>query len=384
MRILDRYVILSFIKNYLISLMVLIGLYVILDMVFNFDELAEVKSNAAEGTASLFAVLAVVVDYYFHQSFLFYVQLSGVIPVVAAAFTLMRMSRFNELTALLSAGVPLLRVAMPIVLCGVVLNLILLPLNQEVVIPSMIPRLTTRHDDLHRTSARSFTIGMMQDDKGGLLNAGRYHPMEQGEPPWIDQLTVIELDDTGQVAALVKADKAQWDAPTHQWLLTNGTRIAGLRPDEVRQPEEKLETWPARGITPEEITLFRNSDYVELLPTERINKLLQRPKTYGTTALLRTKHFRWSQLILNIVLLLLAIPCVLTREPGNLKAAALKSLVLVGLCMGCTFVARQLADKAPAGEQWAHQWPAIMAWAPIFLFLPLSIFLLDRLHNRKT
>lgn len=384
MKILDRYVILTFVKNYLISLMVLIGLYVVLDMVFNFDELAEVKSNTSSGMASMFSVLAVVVDYYLHQSFLFYVQLSGVIPVVAAAFTLMRMSRFNELTAMLSAGVPLLRVAMPIVLCGVILNLILLPLNQEVVIPSMIPRLTTRHDDLHRTTARSFTIGMMQDDKGGLLNAGRYFPEQPGSPAWIDQLTVIEHDDQGRVSALVRADKAEWDEPTRQWLLTNGSRVTGLRPEETRKPAETLETWPARGVTPEEITLYRNSDFVELLPTERINKLLQRPKTYGTTALLRTKHFRWSQLILNIVLMLLAIPCVLTREPGNLKAAALKTLILVGLCMGGTFVARQLADKPPAGEQWVMQWPAIMAWAPIFLFLPLAIFLLDRLHNRNT
>src|SRR6185369_17054505 len=44
--ILDRYVLISFIKNYLISLMVLLGLYVVLDMVFNFDELAEVQQKA--------------------------------------------------------------------------------------------------------------------------------------------------------------------------------------------------------------------------------------------------------------------------------------------------------------------------------------------------
>ena len=41
MKILDRYVLITFIKNYLISLMVLLGLYIVLDMVFNFDELAE-------------------------------------------------------------------------------------------------------------------------------------------------------------------------------------------------------------------------------------------------------------------------------------------------------------------------------------------------------
>ena len=46
MKILDRYVLVTFIKNYLISLFVLLGLYIVLDMVFNFDELSEVQQKA--------------------------------------------------------------------------------------------------------------------------------------------------------------------------------------------------------------------------------------------------------------------------------------------------------------------------------------------------
>ena len=41
MKILDRYVISTFLKNYLIAFFVLIGMYVTLDMVFNFDELVQ-------------------------------------------------------------------------------------------------------------------------------------------------------------------------------------------------------------------------------------------------------------------------------------------------------------------------------------------------------
>ena len=49
MKILDRYILIAFLKNYLISLMVLIGLYVVLDMVFNFDELAEYRDHLEAG-----------------------------------------------------------------------------------------------------------------------------------------------------------------------------------------------------------------------------------------------------------------------------------------------------------------------------------------------
>src|SRR5437762_13532316 len=100
MRLIDRYVAISFIKNYLISFAVLVGMYIVLDMIFNFDELVLVNAQAT-GLSAVFGFVAYLADYYFYQGFLFFVRLSGIIPVVAAAFTLMRMVRFNELSALL-------------------------------------------------------------------------------------------------------------------------------------------------------------------------------------------------------------------------------------------------------------------------------------------
>ena len=110
MKILDRYVISTFLKNYFISFFVLIGMYITLDMVFNFDELVQVQEHVPgmSGVDSAVLVIRAAVDYYFYQLFYIFVQLSGMIPVVAAAFTLIRLSRFNELSAMLSAGVPLI------------------------------------------------------------------------------------------------------------------------------------------------------------------------------------------------------------------------------------------------------------------------------------
>src|SRR5688572_18201165 len=106
MKLLDRYVLSSFLKNYVISFMVLVGMFIVLDMVFNFDDLVRVRSDPASGSgASPWSVLYNIADYYFFKAFLMFNQLSGIIPVAAAAFTLMRLSRFNELTAVLAAGV---------------------------------------------------------------------------------------------------------------------------------------------------------------------------------------------------------------------------------------------------------------------------------------
>src|SRR4030095_8812106 len=163
MKILDRYVLVSFLKNYLISFMVLIGLFIVVDWVFNFDELAEVQSKTAVGgVASVLLLMRSIGDYYFFQTFRIFVHLSGIIPIVAAAFTLIRMSRFNELTASLAAGVPLLRTAMPIIVAGVVLN-VLLMVDQELVIPQMIPQLVRKHDEVQAASSKTYAVRAMQD-----------------------------------------------------------------------------------------------------------------------------------------------------------------------------------------------------------------------------
>src|SRR5437016_476098 len=211
MKILDRYVLVSFLKNYLISFMVLIGLYIVLDMVFNFDELAEVQNRAtAGGVASVLLLLRSIGDYYFFQTFKIFVHLSGIIPIVAAAFTLIRMTRFNELTASLAAGVPLLRTAMPIILAAMALN-VLLVVDQELLIPQMIPKLVRKHDELQQQGLRTFAVRAMQDESSGLLNVARYHPGRENSQPWMEVVDVIERDEQSLPIAHILADKAEWD-----------------------------------------------------------------------------------------------------------------------------------------------------------------------------
>jgi lipopolysaccharide export system permease protein len=385
MKIIDRYVITSFLKNYLISFMILVGMYVILDMVFKFDEFAKVGGKTdASGYSAVFTMMSDMADYYFFQCFLFFVQLSGIIPVVAAAFTLMRFSRFNELAAILAAGVPLLRVAMPIILVSVLLNALLL-VDQELVIPQLIPKLVRDPDDLNRVGPKTFPIQLMQDDQRSLLNAALYRPATAKEPATMVEVDIIERDKELNGVAHITADKGTWDTAKQEWMLVNGRRLSGIQPGGTRGPEETVDVYRS-NIDPNEIALFRTGSYVDLLSTRQIDELLSpsRGAMYGRSSLLRVKHFRFTQPLMNVVLLLLAIPCVLSREPGKLKSAATKCLILTGLGMGSIFLSHQLAGQNTIGPDWADRWPAMMAWVPVIVFLPLAIYLLDILHTKKS
>ncbi|MFI5381197.1 MAG: LptF/LptG family permease, partial [Tepidisphaerales bacterium] len=365
MKLIDRYIAVSFIKNYLISFLVLVGMYVVLDMIFNFHELVE--SNArpdVTGLSALIHFLGYVWDYYAYQMFLFFVHLSGMIPVVAASFTLVRMVRFNELSALLSAGVRLQRLALPILVVGLGLNAVLW-IDQEYVIPNIIPQLTRRHDYGASVDANSFPIAAMRDDvTGAKLFVGRYLPAPPDGRPRMDYLSIVLVDADNQPLGHIKADHAFWNARRHCWelfthdganaLQPGGTLDRNLSPHQNKAiTSEPVLTYPIdpaslAGITPEEIQLYRSGNFVELLSLNRIEDLLKRPGSYGRNNLLRVKYFRGvAQISLNMILLILCVSTVLTREPGQMRMAAGKCIIWCGLCLSASFAGQQFANAIP-------------------------------------
>lgn len=380
MKIADRYVLGAFLKNYLLSLAVLIGLYIVLHMVVNFDELVEVGDSAAGSLAALGQVVRSVVDFYFYQSFLIFSHLAGVIPVVAASFTLLRMSRENELTALLAAGVPMLRIALPVLVAGAALNLALLPLVQEAVIPRIIPKLLRAPDQIAQQSTRSYPIRALQDETNALLLAARYTPGGGAQTPRMEHFDLIERNERFEPVAHVAADAAEWDATHKRWTLSGGVRTVHGGPGRAVEGERPVAYYQS-NVTPDEIALHRSGDYVELLSTARINQLLQRPQAVGVIDLLRVKHQRFTQPLLNVVLLLLAVSCALIREPGRLKRAATRLLALSAAAMATAFVCQNLAGSPPPEPQWLERWPLLMGWLPIFVFGPLGLVLLDRVKT---
>jgi hypothetical protein len=256
----------------------------------------------------------------------------------------------------------------------------LLVADQELLIPSIIPKLIRSHEEMHIPTPKTYAVQFMLDDHNGLLSAARYTPPAPGFLPTVEYLDVVERDAQLRPTGHLYADLAVWDESARLWRLTNGKHVQVIGPDEDRPAPPTVALTYQSDITPDEIALWRGGQYVALLPTWRIDELLQRPKSYGVNDLLRTKNLRFSQPLVNIILLLLACPSVLTREPGQMKTAAIRCLLLCGLCMGTVFITYQLASHPPA-VQWARQWPAVMAWMPIFCFAPVAVYLLDRVKT---
>ena len=387
MKRIDRHVLAAFLRDYAVALGVLVGLYVMMDAFFNFDEFTADRGEVG----STWAFLRQVGAYYAAQGLFVYGQLAGVIPVVAAAFTLMRMSRFNELTALLAAGVPLLRVAAPVVIASLVINLIVQPLNQEVIVPRLSGWLTLERGDAVAGAAGGHPVRAMPTGDGGLFDAGRFTPAVSGRPATAEFVTVVSRDGGGPVS-LLTARRATWDPIERRWLLEDGRLAGDVGGDLGPVGRRAVQVWDA-SLSPADVGLFRAADlsvgaggsYFDLLSTRQLNALLARPGggSAATADLLRAKHARLAGHVMNLVLMLLAVPAVLTREPGQLRRAAGRTLVVIGLAMAAVFLCQTVARDPPAGlsAEVAGRWPALMAWLPVFTFGPAAVLMLDRMKS---
>jgi lipopolysaccharide export LptBFGC system permease protein LptF len=195
------------------------------------------------------------------------------------------------------------------------------------------------------------------------------------------ELSVLAHDEQFEPISHLRAQEATWDEAAHNWRLQGGTIVenmaAGAGPGEVRQ----VEVYQSQ-ITPEAIALYRSGDYVNLLPTSRIKDLIEQRSGHGMVDLQRVMHARFTQWVLNLVLLLLAVGTLLTRDPGRLRAGLMQCVGVTGACMTAIFISQQLAGTPPVTVgTWVQHWPAIMAWLPILVFGPVAVWLLDRIRT---
>jgi len=68
MKLIDRYVVTTFLKNYLLSFLVLVGMYIVLDLIFNIDEFSELKQKST-GIEAMLGFIGYIADFYFYQIF---------------------------------------------------------------------------------------------------------------------------------------------------------------------------------------------------------------------------------------------------------------------------------------------------------------------------
>jgi lipopolysaccharide export system permease protein len=413
MRILDRYIIKSFLTNYLLALGVMVGMYTLLDLIVNFDNFAKGANTAVvhhersdkpdatnpgtatqpaqsvqsadaggdesggkSGTASAMEILGDMVDYYSYQLLVIFQQVSGAIPTLAAGFTMVRMTRHHELTAMLASGVSLYRVAAPIILVSMGIAGVHV-LNQEFVLsqPTIIEKLLRKHDEVNQVVTRTDRLDFVVDSDGSLINARDYDPVKKQ----MKDVFIIQRDKNGSPLRHWYADTATWEVPPgkidEEWVMRGVISSDDQgSPDRRDQFAGKIPMLAYKtNMSPDQLDLIFQKKAVDYLSSAQVHKLIEYSPEINKPMLYKIMHLRFTQPLMNLIMLLIGIPFLLTREPNRLVINMFYSTAVSGIVFIGTFVIFQMG-----GTQLD---PLLAAWLPVLIFGPFALVMLDLIHT---
>lgn len=491
-RTIDRYIIMTFVKLFLLAMVALMLMLVTIDMLMQMDEFTEAFESVKDYTT--WDMLRDTARYYFFHLPVYVTFIGGVIIVAAAAFTIGWMNHTNELTAMLASGMSLHRVVLPIIIGSMVVGLLII-VDQEVVIPAVRSELITDRDEAGKTERETMQLNWLVDDARSAWYAPEFSPgnEEKGKSAELKMPMVILRDSKFRYAAHIVGEKAyplfdpsrnhdfegkigwqlrpawlacygsftqpQWQQtqktstiytlcgperffatarkdnpslqmpvdgmeiqrPTPQFDANYNMRIRAykfipgpakegvdartgrkslkviegelIRPrfdffgeddvllatifadravwvdDDVESKRHwKLEDgacfYPTQ-LGPEDMELQISGSYLEYLSSGELTAILMNRSTVDRSSVIVTKYLRFVEPLNNLVLLLLVLPFILSRE-RNLKYSAMLG-VLIGAAF---FIFIYICRYMDMGE-------FLSAFLPVLLFGPVSILMLD-------
>ncbi|MBN2291105.1 MAG: LptF/LptG family permease [Pirellulales bacterium] len=373
MQIIDRYLLRQFVQTFLICFISLTGLYIVIDAFTNLESFINCAETTGQSLGSLMG------SYYAYRSLFFFDRTSGMLALIAGMFTITWIQRHNELTAIMAAGIPRIRVVKPIIAAAVAITIIAMA-NRELVIPGfreelsrstfdlvgdnaqeLQPRFDNQTDVLirgdstyaaeERISKPHFQLPGELDAYGNQLIAKEaiYKPAQGDRPSGyllkdveqpkdIDKLPSLTLPSTGQRVVITPHDEPGWLKPNECFLVSNVT---------FDQLSNSL-AWKQYASTFQLIGSLRNPSL-----------------GYGADMSVAI-HSRILHPFLDMTLLFLGMPLVLAKGNRNVFAA-------IGLCIlvVSVFVLVTLALQS-LGSNYLLS-PALAAWAPLMLFVPAAV-----------
>ena len=367
MWLIDRYIVKRFLANFVILLTLLFVFAIAVDLLLQLDRFVEVARRIAgeeAGGLKLMAVLVrVVVDFHGPRIFQFYAYMLGLMSVGAMGFTLAQMHRDRELVAVLASGVRLHRVAVPLVCVAFVLNLGQL-LNQELVLPRLAPRLIRTHGSLGRAAVAAFPVRFTPDGNGSLFQS----PAFDSETGTLSQLTILERDEAGRAVRRISAQRAEWDETEGAWHLTDGRAISpqtAAGESTAVLVGHPVEYYPT-DLTPRVLTMRRYREYATMLSLKQIREMIQTPGVVDTDALVRFQFARFTTVLINMLILLIALPFYLLREPANLlRNSALCAAVTMPAMFGALVGFAVDLPGIPPGAG---------VFLPVLVLIPFAMF----------
>lgn len=368
MTIFDRYLLRSFLKVLLVSFLSLTGLYIVIDTFNNLEEFLSYANRQG-------SLLGVLVDYYSARVLSFFDRISGLLALMAAIFTVTWFQRSNELTAVTAAGIPKLRIVRSLVISTIVVA-VLAAANREIGLPRFRDKLSRNAQDWLGEKSTQFTP--RRDNQSNILITGKAAIAARRE------LEQPSFRLPGTCASFGR----QLMAARARCLEETADHPPGFLLEEVTQPENiaainslsiderpviltaREHAWlkPNQCFVASDITfehLTEDSSVRQYSSTPELISELHNPSLDFGAETRVTVHRRFMQPMLDVTLVLLGLPIVLSRSHRNMFVAAGQCLLLVGVFYVIGLACQSLGNTVVVS-------PALAAWLPLLILGPMA------------
>lgn len=364
--LLDRQLVVNYVKAYLVCLASLMGLFVVVDLFTNLDDFTK-------DSKALMPVLEHIGIYYSYKIAQIFDRLSEATSLLGAMFTIAWVQRNNELVPILSAGVSTRRMVLP-VLIGAVCVTGLAIANQEMILPHVDYYLLENRNDLD--GKQSISVNGAREPNGTHIT---------GQTAVRKTLTVKKFlcripKRQGSESIILQAEDARY-IPAGDGKQSGGWLLTNTYPQEL---ENLPRTSALEMIMPGKYFLrtqqvdfeavTRQKNWWRFVSTLQLRDEMSKADSSNLANIAVVFHMRLTRPLLGIILVFLGLSIILRDQNRNVFISAGMTVFLGGVYFIVIFACKYLGDHGLL-------WPTLAAWMPVMIFGPMSLALFDAMHT---
>lgn len=372
----DRYIVSEFGRVFLICFLTFLGLFVITDFVNNLDEL--IRHGKSHG-----GLPSVLLGFYGPKVPWFFDLISRIVALVAAIFAITSLQKNNEMAAMMAAGVSRWRIVKPLVL-SVLVVAVLAACNREFVLPNLGSTMTRDARNLSGEDAEEFLAqydhasGIYFDGKG-IVPADQMinDPSFTLPPGLVPRGTKIK----SKSAKYFKRSGSRpngflmidvlVDLPIRHSLLDDDKQVVVYHPRDVE--------WLKEGqlFVPTELPfeqLKEGANWRQYASTFSLISNARNESLDSGADVSVTIHRRLLQPVMDMVVLFLGIPVVLSREAQNAFVAVGSCMLVVAIFVIATLASHNLGMSYLIS-------PSLAVWLPLLVFIPVASLISEPLRR---
>ena len=375
MTILDRYLLFLFLRTFLVCFLSFTGLYVVIHLFSNLDELSALSTESSWGELML--------AFYGPRVAEMFGKTAPVLALVAGIFSISMLQRNRELTAIEAGGITKLRALRSIIFAGLVI-VALTVANRELLIPNFKDKLVRTPQNWHDRG--KVAMHPREDLRTGLKFRGKEFLV--GEKKITEANVQLPLAISTAVpriaaktATLVVANDVHpagvlFEGVTLPVVMTNVETISLDQRPLVYSP--KNFQWLAAdacfvAIKMDADEIAFGKKMAQYRRTSEMIAAIQQPKRHFGKSEEVSLHARLLRPMQDITLLLLGLPVIVSNSERNIFASAGLGFLIVGSVF--------LVDAASQGlgAYRLLEPAALAAWLPLIVFTPLAVLSMRKL-----